>query len=385
MDYDYQALSNEICQRGINLFGTFEEWTKGAFALSNLGEEGRSIFMAISSISANYRERENRIKFNNALRTSKKVSVATFIWQCQQAGIDTNKFLIKDDSHQRTTNLMQPVKVKTPPTQPSFIPWDYVRRSASMGSSFVDYLCRLFPSDTVQDICNEYVLGATKDRRVIFWQIDTDYNVHEGKMMQYDVETGHRLSVSFVGYLLAQRGLFNTEDRRQCLFGQHLLRLYPEKTVAVVESEKTAIICSAVYPKYVWLSVGSMTMFNKERLMPLTGRTVIAFPDTDPEGRFYNTWLAKSKEIDYCRIMVSDVLERNATNEEKEKKIDIADWLTKTLAIQTHVDSQNTLHDDSGTKNHQQSIVDAMIAENAAVAMLINKLGLELVDEYEVF
>lgn len=371
MDYDYQALSNEICQRGINLFGTFEEWTKGAFALSNLGEEGRSIFMAISSISANYRERENRIKFNNALRTSKKVSVATFIWQCQQAGIDTNKYLIKDDSHQRTTNLMQPVKVKTPPAQPSFIPWDYVRRSASMKSSFVDYLCRLFPSDTVQDICNEYLLGATKDRRVIFWQIDTDYNVHEGKLMQYDVETGHRLSVSFVGYLLAQRGLFNAKDRQQCLFGQHLLRLYPEKTVAVVESEKTAIICSAVYPKYVWLSVGSMGMFNQERLMPLTGRMVIAFPDTDPDGRFYTTWLTKSKEIDYCRIMVSDVLERNATSEEKEKKIDIADWLTKTLAIPTPV--------DSGTENHQQSIVDAMIAENAAVAMLINKLGLELV------
>ena len=127
MNYDYQGLSNEICQRGINLFGSFDEWTKGAFALSNLGEEGRSIFMAISSIADNYRERDNRLKFNNALRTSNKVSVASFIYQCQQAGIDTNKYLIKDDSHQRTTYLMQPVKVKTPATpatEPYLIPWE---------------------------------------------------------------------------------------------------------------------------------------------------------------------------------------------------------------------------------------------------------------------
>lgn len=385
MDYDYKALSNEICQRGINLFGSFDEWTKGAFALSNLGEEGRPIFMAISSIADNYRERENRLKFNNALRTSNKVSVASFIYQCQQAGVDTNKYLIKDDSHQRTTNLMQPVKVETPPAEPSLIPWEYVKKSASYNSTFVEYLRRLFDFDTIKTIRDNYAIGATKDRGVIFWQIDTNGKVHEGKIMQYNVESGHRLSVSFVGYLLAQRGLFNTDNRQQCLFGQHLLRLYPEKTVAIVESEKTAIICSAVYPQYVWLSVGSMGMFNKERLMPLAGRTVIAFPDTDPEGRFYKTWLEKSKEIDYCRIMVSDVLERNATNEEKEKKIDIADWLAQTLAPTTLVDTPDTSQDDSGLENYQQGILDTMISKNAAVALLINRLDLELEEAWEVF
>ena len=380
MDYDYKALSNEICQRGINLFGSFDEWTKGAFALSSLGEEGREIFMAISSIADNYRERDNRLKFNNALKTSNKITVASFIYQCQQAGVDTNKYLIKDDSHQRTTNLMQPVKVKTSPIQPSLIPWEYVEKSASYKSSFIEYLCGLFDIETIRTIGDNYAIGATRDRGVIFWQIDTNGKVHEGKIMQYDAETGHRQSVSFVGYLLAQHGLFNTENRQQCLFGQHLLRLYPEKTVAIVESEKTAIICSAVYPQYIWLSVGSMGMFNKERLMPLAGRTVVAFPDTDPEGRFYKTWLKKSKEIDYCRIMVSDVLERNATDEEKRGKIDVADWITKTLTTQTLVDSQNTLQNDSGLEHYQQ-ILDVMIAENAAVALLVDKFGLELVKE----
>ena len=227
MDYDYKALCNEICQRGINLFGSFDEWTKGAFALSNLGEDGREIFMSISSIADCYRERESRLKFNNALKTSKKVSVASFIYQCQQAGIDTNKYLIKDESYYRTTNLIQPIKVKTPPTQPSFIPWEYVEKSLSWRSTFIEYLCGIFDIETIKAIVYNYAIGVTKDRGVIFWQIDTNNKVHEGKIMQYDVKTGHRLSVSFVGYLLAQRGLFNTENRQQCLFGQHLLRLYP--------------------------------------------------------------------------------------------------------------------------------------------------------------
>lgn len=42
----------------------------------------------------------------------------------------------------------------------------------------------------------------------------------------------------------------------QCLFGEHLLKKYPNKTVALVESEKTAIICSALMPDYIWLATG---------------------------------------------------------------------------------------------------------------------------------
>ena len=46
--YDYQALVNEVVTRGINMFESFDDWTKGAFALSNLGEDGRSMFKSIT-------------------------------------------------------------------------------------------------------------------------------------------------------------------------------------------------------------------------------------------------------------------------------------------------------------------------------------------------
>ena len=95
--YDYQALVNEVVTRGINLFESFDDWTKGAFALSNLGEDGRSMFKSISKLSSKYSEAESHRKFTNALHTNNKVGIASFIYMCRQHGIDTNKFYIKDD------------------------------------------------------------------------------------------------------------------------------------------------------------------------------------------------------------------------------------------------------------------------------------------------
>ena len=77
-NYDYQALVNEVVRRGINMFGNFEDWTKGAFAFADLGEKGRSMFKAISSISDKYREKENDYKFSHALRTRGRITIACF-------------------------------------------------------------------------------------------------------------------------------------------------------------------------------------------------------------------------------------------------------------------------------------------------------------------
>ena len=94
--YDYQALVNEVVTRGINMFENFDDWTKGAFALSNLGENGRAMFKSISKLSSRYNEAENNRKFTNALHTNNKVGIASLIYMCRQYGIDTNRFYIKD-------------------------------------------------------------------------------------------------------------------------------------------------------------------------------------------------------------------------------------------------------------------------------------------------
>ena len=95
--YDYQALVNEGVTRGINMFESFGDWTKGAFALSNFGENGRAMFKSISKLSSRYNEAENNRKYTNALHTNNKVGIASFIYMCRQYGIDTKRFYVKDD------------------------------------------------------------------------------------------------------------------------------------------------------------------------------------------------------------------------------------------------------------------------------------------------
>lgn len=66
----------------------------------------------------------------------------------------------------------------------------------------------------------------------------------------------------------------------QYLFGEHLRSKHLDAKVALVESEKTAVIAAGILPKYIWLATGGKSQFNA-RLSILKGRTIIAFPDVN--------------------------------------------------------------------------------------------------------
>ena len=112
----------------------------------------------------------------------------------------------------------------------------------------------------------------------------------------------------------------------QCLFGEHLLPQHPDKTVALVESEKTTIICAALMPQYLWLATGGKSQFNN-RLASLKGRKLIAFPGIDA----YHDWLRRTADFPHLDLKVSDLLEKNATPEARVAHIDLADWLLEYL------------------------------------------------------
>ncbi|MBK9632275.1 MAG: hypothetical protein IPO62_14640 [Saprospiraceae bacterium] len=108
------------------------------------------------------------------------------------------------------------------------------------------------------------------------------------------------------------------------------------KPIAIVESEKTAIIASVYLPQFIWVAVGSSTNLNAEKCCVLSGRTVILFPDCSKpkEGKptVFETWSKKAKELSHLAIFtVSDLLERKATAEEKIQGLDIADYLINTI------------------------------------------------------
>ena len=153
--------------------------------------------------------------------------------------------------------------------------------------------------------------------------------------MKYDPATGRRIKdpgtpfrIGWVHSLMKRTGQLPEDwELTQCLFGEHLLSAIDEKqkTVALVESEKTAVIASGIMPKYIWLATGGKSQLRPEKLSVLRGRKVIAFPDVDG----YHEWKEKLSAIEGLTITVSDVLEKNATDKERLDHIDIADWLIK--------------------------------------------------------
>lgn len=230
----------------------------------------------------------------------------------------------------------KPVVILEETSEPCTIPMEIVLKTVRTNptSNFLTFLLTLFDTDIVSAVTKEYLLGVTKARDVIFYQIDGKGRCRTGKVMKYDPSSGHRIKtespgtgtpITWVHSLLKQHGVLPPEwELTQCLFGEHLLEKYPDKPIALVESEKTAVICSCINHDCVWLATGGKGQLN-DRVEILSGRQIIAFPDVDG----YETWVQKAAERPHLWIIVSDLLEKNSTPEEREAHIDIADLLIK--------------------------------------------------------
>lgn len=85
-------LTEEVIRRRIDLTDEYSNWIEIGMSLSNLGEAGREFFHAVSSVYPGYDRAKADTKFTNLLRTTRKVTIATFFHQCEAHGvtIDTN-------------------------------------------------------------------------------------------------------------------------------------------------------------------------------------------------------------------------------------------------------------------------------------------------------
>ena len=82
------------------------------------------------------------------------------------------------------------------------------------------------------------------------------------------------------------------------------------------------------------MATGSKGNLQDERMSAVKGRKVILYPDTDTEGKTYCQWCKRADELNAkgWQIQVCDYLEKMATPEQREAKIDIADLLIDDLA-----------------------------------------------------
>ena len=257
------------------------------------------------------------------------------------------------------------------------IPFSYVERSASYKSNFVRFLCEFMTTEQIKWIGDNYAIGATKNKEIIFWQIDITGKVRTGKIMQYNPETGKRIkhesgAIDWVHNKLKQTKQVPEDfNLQQCFFGEHLLKLYPNKTVAIVESEKSAIIASVQFPDLIWISAGNINGLSVDKCHVLNGRKVILFPDLGAYNKWNEKVLPIRKECN-CKIKISNFLETVSTPEAKAKGLDIADYMISQLKDKQHKIITVAPHEQSRYTPELQS----MINKNKSLEILIKKLQL---------
>ena len=258
----------------------------------------------------------------------------------------------------------------------------YVTQCLSVKSTFCQSLVSTgyLTEQQMLHAADRYQLGLSKDGGVVFWEIDDNDVVHNGKIMFYQSNCHRDKShtPTWVAAKLKKSGILpQNADNPHCLFGLHLLSnhsprslchldqplslpchldqrgeisytchpdvppfCHPERSrgtstpIAIVESEKSAIILSELFPDYIWLASGGKTMLNASLFAPLGDRRIILFPDTDETGETFRIWQSIAQEatkLYKSRIHVSNLLELKATPAQKSAKIDIVDFLYPNL------------------------------------------------------
>ncbi|MBF9236772.1 hypothetical protein I2I05_05135 [Hymenobacter sp. BT683] len=211
------------------------------------------------------------------------------------------------------------------------LPSDVVERSLGhyANNAFVRGLSILLTEEVALDLACRYYIGTARGGGTIFWQVDELYKARTGKIISYDAETLNRLKKNPDGSDIfpqwAHTKLRQSDFHlRQCLFGQHLLTASDSKPIAVVESEKTAVICSVYLPEFLWMATGGCgaPQFKyPEVLTALRHREIHLFPDTGATDK----WNACAKEMHKAMLRVQVHSDLEDANLGRPSNWDLAD------------------------------------------------------------
>lgn len=253
------------------------------------------------------------------------------------------------------------------------IPFHFVQKSSSYKSNFVRFLFEHLSDEQIRTATENYALGATNSKEVIFWQIDITGKVRTGKIMQYNLATGRRIkhesgAIDWVHNKLKKSGTLPEDfNLQQCFFGEHLLKIYSDKYVGIVESEKSAIIASCIVPDIIWLAAGNLNGLSIEKCLVLKGRDVMLYPDL---GAF-EKWSQKAVEIQKqcsCKVSISTLLEAESTDSDRANGLDIADFIVAELKLKKTIPE---------IQSYFGPVLQSMIKKNKALLILIENLELE--------
>ncbi|GAB4012851.1 hypothetical protein GCM10028808_30330 [Spirosoma migulaei] len=254
-------------------------------------------------------------------------------------------------NHALITHPQSFVNDNTPIT---YIPKEIYQKSQSqfVRNGFYQYLVQLLDKEKADYLFAQYRLGTSREWKyentfaTSLPQFDKAGNLRQVKVIPFHPNTGRRAKphhktfrlnhhtgqyepdlkekVWFAGKSLIR----NVEAKLQsCFFGEHLLAEHPDKQVALVEGESTAVVCSAYSPKQVWLATGGNNgcrWYEPNVFKVLKNRHVMLWPDT---GK-YDEWVKRASLLHHIpqSLIVSSYVEDNAPA--GTKNIDLRDLRT---------------------------------------------------------
>ncbi len=225
-------------------------------------------------------------------------------------------------------------------------------------NQFAYLLRKHFGNEKADTLLQRFQIGTSAywPGASVFWIIDSEGRARGGQVNLFaddwhrakftDGEGNSRACISSVSHCLLnqlKRNRINAPDwltdyheyapKWPAPFGLHQLRGEPaDKPIAIVEACKTAVVCAGYFTEFVWMAIGGKSYLNAERLADLRNRKIVLFPDLNA----YDDWTnrANAMKADGFDINVSSLLENNATDEQRQQGLDLADFLLQPVDTQ---------------------------------------------------
>lgn len=358
--YDTDAIINFSLSHKIDISpADRKEWRLFCCALKVLGYD-ESTFVALSSGAERDSHQAWRAERNPHRYKTAEAAKGMIVNLAKAAGIDVKRFSLSPDKKPDRPTAAPPQKPAPPAPPADYIPMANVTAAAAHGheSGLFAFIAAEFSEEAARQVFAKYFVGGSKYRdshgyrAAVFPYISADGKVVDCKIFHIDAKSGSRQdgeilytwtdkegvehepkfawAIAKANYDRRRRGLPLMNRAAWCNFGDHLLTAATAE-VCIVESEKTALIASLVYPERTWIAVGSKQNLTAERCKPYAGKHIILFPDRDAykdkpksDGKgMERGWRTIAKELAAAGYNVS--IDTTTETYQGERRDDIAD------------------------------------------------------------
>jgi len=193
----------------------------------------------------------------------------------------------------------------------------YHKNESKIPNTFLRGIGNRFGVEAAVNAYNLYQLGTFVDGSVIFPYFFYG-KLKSGKIMAYKKDL-HRdkdkptvwlhnfgnVTFKLPGNNILSESVGSWFNFVMPLFGWDLLEKYPDKKICLVESEKTAVIASVVFPEYNWLATGGLYGLQRYKFTFYSGHTWRVFPDLG-----YMKYKGKDMRVsDYWKMRIGEINE----------------------------------------------------------------------------